>query len=109
MRLVAPDISTLRFFPHNCKYYFSTSIPPLWYSLAVATLEEKRAAVQKSLLTRRQNLVNQGLCRDCGLNPIDKGKARVGGKRKPTLCKECKEQRRTREADRRARLTPAVE
>jgi len=56
------------------------------------------AAVQKSLLARRQKLVKQGLCRDCGLNPID---AQVG-KRKPTLCKDCRTKRRDREARRRA-------
>jgi hypothetical protein len=66
----------------------------------MATKEELRAAVQKSLLARRKKLVKQGLCRDCGLNSIAPRK----GKRKPTLCEKCREDRRSREASRRARL-----
>jgi TPP-dependent indolepyruvate ferredoxin oxidoreductase alpha subunit len=62
--------------------------------------KEQLAAVQKSLRERRTKLVKQGLCRDCGLNPIAPRK----GKRKPTLCEDCREDRRTREANRRARL-----
>lgn len=62
--------------------------------------KEQLAAVQKSLKTRRNKLVKQGLCRDCGLNSIAPQK----GKRKPTLCEKCREDRRSREASRRARL-----
>jgi len=71
----------------------------------MATLKEKRATVQKSLLLRRQKLVKQGLCRDCGLNPIAEKR---GKKRKPTLCEDCRRVRRTREANRRERLAGEV-
>jgi hypothetical protein len=62
--------------------------------------KEQLAAVQKSLLLRRKKLVKQGLCRDCGLNPIGP----QVGKRKPTLCEDCRKERRIREAGRQARL-----
>jgi hypothetical protein len=56
--------------------------------------KKQLAAVQKILLARRKKLVKQGLCRDCGLNPI----AVQVGKRKPTLCASCRQGRRAREA-----------
>ena len=61
------------------------------------TVEEKRETVQASLLKRRASLVKQGLCRDCGLNPI----AAQVGKRRPTLCATCRADRRDREIERR--------
>ena len=61
------------------------------------TAEEKRETVQASLLKRRASLVKQGLCRDCGLNPI----AAQVGKRTPTLCATCRTDRRDRERERR--------
>jgi len=69
------------------------------------TDEEKRRAVQKSLKLRRQKLVKQGLCRDCGLNAIAKPDPNRPRKLKPTLCADCKAERCAREANRRARIT----
>jgi hypothetical protein len=66
--------------------------------------KEQLAAVQKSLLVRRAKLVKQGLCRDCGLNPI----APKVGKRKPTLCEDCRKERREREATREANRKAAA-
>jgi hypothetical protein len=74
----------------------------------VATIEEKRKVVQRSLKTRRDRLVAQGLCRDCGLNPIELSKKDPEPGRGPTLCKGCKADRRDREAKRRAKKAAGV-
>lgn len=65
------------------------------------TDKEKRAAVQRSLLIRREKLIKQGLCRDCGLNAIEKPDPNKPRKKKPTLCADCKKDRSDREARRR--------
>ena len=67
------------------------------------TVEEIRETVQASLLKRRASLVKQGLCRDCGLNPI----AAQVGKRRPTLCATCRADRRYREKERRQKAQEA--
>jgi hypothetical protein len=60
------------------------------------SIADRRAQVRKALATRREKLMAQGLCRDCGLNPV--APAREGRKQKPTLCSKCRQDRIDRQA-----------
>jgi hypothetical protein len=60
----------------------------------MVSIEEKLKRVRATMSKRRAKLVASGLCRDCGLNPI----AAARGKRKPTLCENCRKSRRDRAA-----------
>ena len=65
----------------------------------MVSIEEKLKRMRATMSKRRAKLVAAGLCRDCGLNPI----AAPRGKRKPTLCENCRKSRRDRAATARSK------